>query len=100
MQKLTDLLSTEIIEHVDELILVQLVEASSDERSEGRKTLVTSLKDVFKEEVRTENIQSATNEVKQKIKYTDLDNDLKKSLISLNNFAVVENSIFDAEKTM
>ncbi|MEN1969364.1 HDIG domain-containing metalloprotein [Lentibacillus sp. N15] len=100
VQKLSNVLSPGITEHVDELILAQLLEASSNERAKGKKILIDALKDVFREGVRTENVQSATTAVKQEIKYTDLNNDVKQALMSLSNFAVVENSVFDVEKTM
>ncbi|MBT2214499.1 HDIG domain-containing protein [Virgibacillus dakarensis] len=100
VQKLENILSPEITEHVDELILAQLIETAPEKRENGKKTMLEALTTVLNNGVRTENVQSATAEVKQQIKYTNLDNDLKQALMSLSSFAVVENSFFDVEKTM
>ncbi|WP_269412164.1 HD family phosphohydrolase [Lentibacillus daqui] len=100
VQKLSNVLSPEITEHVDELILTQLLKTSPDERRKGQKVMVDALKNVFHEGVRTENVQTAKAEVKQQIKYSSLDNQLQQALMSLSNFAVTENAVFDVENTM
>ncbi|WP_106497111.1 HD family phosphohydrolase [Lentibacillus sp. Marseille-P4043] len=100
VQRLQNILSPEITEQVDELILTQLIETAPKERATGKKIMLDALGEVLHNGVRTENVQSATAEVKQKIKYTELGGDLKQALMSLSGFAVVENSFFDVEKTM
>src|SRR5699024_3327161 len=47
-----------------------------------------------------ENIQTAREEVKQTMEYTDLDNHLVKVLEGLTDFAIVENAFYDPDKTM
>src|SRR5699024_2579137 len=84
----------------NENVFNQLIKTDPDEREEGKKLLISSLTDVMDDGVRAENIQSAKTEVKQHIKYSNLDENIKKPLLKLSEFSVVENSFFDAEKTM
>lgn len=100
VQRLKQILSSDITEEVNESLFVQLIQLKPDERKKGRELLISSLKDVMDKGVRTENIQSATADVQQNIKYSNLDDNLKTPLTKLNDFAVVENSFFDVEKTM
>src|SRR5690606_25696234 len=56
--------------------------------------------DVLTSGVRMENKERATSEVRSSIKYTDLDEEYKKNLTRIAEFAIVENSFFDYDKTM
>jgi|SRR5690625_6370 len=99
VQQLGQILSTEINEEVNANDFIQLIQLEPDKRKEGEKLLIASLRDVLNKGVRTENLQSALAEVKQEIKYAELDADLQEVLKSLADFAVVENSFFDPEST-
>ncbi|MDY7042728.1 MAG: HD family phosphohydrolase [Bacillota bacterium] len=99
VQRLKQILSPEITERVSDNSLSQLVEIPKEERNKGRKLFVESLTKVMNNGVRTENTQSAITSIKQNIKYTELDADLKDVLTKLSEFAVVENSFFDVDKT-
>ncbi|WP_246202528.1 HD family phosphohydrolase [Virgibacillus doumboii] len=100
VQRLNQILSTEITEEVNDGILYEMVEAQSKARAKGKELFITSLNKVLENGVRVENIQSAKTEVEQSIKYSNLDSSIKEPLIKLTDFAVVENSFFDVEKTM
>lgn len=100
VQRLKQILSPGITESVNDGTLAQLIEIPEKELKNGQKILVASLKDVLNNGVRTENIQSAIASVKENIKYSEMDGDLKDALNKLSEFAVVENSFFDVEKTM
>lgn len=99
IQKLNEILSPEITEMIDDTSFIQLINSPKTERDSGKKLMVDTLKNVLDNGVRTENVQSAKNEVKQSIKYSDLDNNVKQALTNLSDFIVVENSFFDVEKT-
>lgn len=100
VQRLNQILSTEITEKVNNGILYGMVQAKPKIRAEGKELFVTSLNNVLDNGVRVENIQSAKTEVEQSIKYSNLDSSIKEPLLKLSDFAVVENSFFDVEKTM
>ncbi|MGM8213524.1 HD family phosphohydrolase [Virgibacillus sp. W0430] len=100
LQHLNQVLSIEITESIDDHLLRQLVQAKPEERKEAKKRFVQSLQTVLENGVRTENIQSSIEELKQQIKYTNLNTNIKTVLMDLSEFAVVENSFFDVEKTM
>src|SRR5699024_790429 len=99
-QRLRQILSTEITEDVRGDALDQLLRIPELEREEGKKIFITSFSETMENGVRTENIQSATTEVKQSIKNSDLNDDLKEALNKLSDFAVVENSFYDPDSTM
>lgn len=100
VQRLKQILSPEITESINDGTLAKLIEVTDEERIAGHELLITSLKDIMSNGVRTENIQSATSNVKENIKYSTIDENLKDVLYKLGEFAVVENSFFDVEKTM
>ncbi|WP_188453623.1 HD family phosphohydrolase [Virgibacillus oceani] len=100
VQRLQNILSPEITEKINDSLLINLLEATPKERQEGKELFITSLSEVLNNGVRTENVQSATAELKQKVKYSNVGNDVRQALIPLSEFAVVENSFFDVEKTM
>src|SRR5690625_6776673 len=68
VQQLGQILSTEINEEVNDTDFIQLIRLESDERKDGEKLLIASLRNVLKKGVRTENIQSALADVKIIIK--------------------------------
>lgn len=99
LNHLKQILSQEITENINDSVFMNLIEIQAKERNEGKKVFLNSLTDIFEEGVRTENIKSATTEVKDTIKYSTLDEELKPALDALADFAIVENSFFDVEKT-
>lgn len=100
VQRLKQILSPEITEEVNDGMLYELVEVSPQVRMKGKELFIASLKEVLSNGVRVENIQSGITKMEQDIKYSNLSNSLKEALVKLSEFAVVENSFFDVEKTM
>ncbi|WP_077327045.1 HD family phosphohydrolase [Virgibacillus siamensis] len=100
VQQLKQILSPEITDKLDDGLFYKLLDIKASKRQEGKKLLLSSLENVLKDGVRTENIQRAESDVTQSIKYSSLDKRLKEPLKKLSKFAIVENSFFDVEKTM
>lgn len=98
--RLREILSTEITESVSDNLLIQLVQVPFEDLEKGRELFIPSLTKVLESGVRTENIQSSKEEINQAIKYSNLEDDIKKALTELTDFAVVENSFFDVDRTM
>ncbi|PAV29030.1 hypothetical protein CIL05_13705 [Virgibacillus profundi] len=99
VQQLKQILSPEITEQLNDGVLAQLIEVPSSEREKGRTLFISSLEDTLENGVRIENIQSAVSTMQQNIKYSTMDSNLKESLTKLSEFAVIENSFFDIDKT-
>src|SRR5699024_7783963 len=87
VQRLQNMLSQEIVDSVDGLVLTQLLKANEEERHTGKGILIDNLTTVLNNGVRTENLHNVTNDVKQEIKYTKLTADMKQALMSLADFA-------------
>lgn len=100
VQHLQQILSTEIVDTIDNGVLLRLVEASPKEREKGKKIFIEAVQEVLDNGVRMENVQSSTNEVKQVLTYSMIDTDVRQALITLSEFAVAENSFYDVEKTL
>ncbi|WP_308436498.1 HD family phosphohydrolase [Virgibacillus salexigens] len=99
VQRLKQILSPEITEGISDDLLSQLVEIPENDRNNGKKLFLESLTETMNNGVRTENTQSAITSINQTIKYEALNTDIKNVLTSLTEFAVVENSFFDVDKT-
>jgi len=97
---LSEILSDEIVESVNDVMLAQLVSLNPDERLKGKNQFIKSVEKILDRGVRIENINSAKEEVNASIKYSSLDEQVKDILFKLIDFAVVENSFYDAEKTI
>lgn len=100
VQRLKDILSPEITDAVNDMVFIQLVEVTENEREQGKELFLNLLEDTMEDGVRTENIQTAKSTMKQSIGYSELGPELTDALSRLSDFAVVENSFFDLEKTM
>src|SRR5699024_10510024 len=99
VQHLKQILSSEITETVNDGVFFELIEIPEEEREKGEKLFVPSIKESMEKGVRPENKQSALTEVKQQVKYSQLSEDMKGVLNELSEFAVIENSFFDLDKT-
>lgn len=99
VKRLNQILSPEIIEAVNENIFIQLFDLGEETRQEGKEVFIESLRNTLNEGVRTQNLQTARNNVKQNIMYAKINVNLKQALIDLTDFAIVENSFFDPERT-
>src|SRR5690625_4171764 len=65
VQRLRQILSSEITEMISEKVLIQLIKTSPEEREEAQEILITALTETLNNGVRKENIQSAIADVKQ-----------------------------------
>lgn len=97
--QLKQILSDEISNSVKDGTLIHLLQFSEDELDAGKEILAEALEETLNNGVRTENLETAKANVNQYIEYADIEETLKEPLMELTNFAVVENSFFDVEKT-
>ncbi|QKY69489.1 HD family phosphohydrolase [Lentibacillus sp. CBA3610] len=99
LEQLKQLLSSDLTESVNDDVFYELLQAEPGEREDAKERLINSVTEVMEEGVRADNIQHAQSEVEQNIQLSELDNDMKASLVELSRFAVTGNSFFDAEQT-
>ncbi|WP_153464607.1 MULTISPECIES: HD family phosphohydrolase [Sediminibacillus] len=100
VQKLQQIISPELSEALDREELTVLIHANSEKRSLAKELLTTSIYEVMNDGVTTETVENAVKNVNEKLQYSSLNDDLKEVLYILSEFAVVENSFYDAEKTV
>lgn len=99
VERLKQLLSNNITEKVDDSVLLRLVDVSPEEREQGEEVFITYVQEVYQSGVRTANMNSAIESIKENIRYSTLDDNLIEALQELTEFAIVENSFYDADKT-
>lgn len=100
LYQLQEILSSDITDKVDDMVFMHLIQLNEKERTHGKEVFLKAIEKVLNNGVRIENIQSAKEEVASVIKYSTLEADVKDTLNELIDFAIVENSFFDVEKTM
>jgi len=98
--QLEEILSTEITDSLDEVVFMQLLRLDDDDRLAGKDLFIDAVENVLENGVRMENMQSAKEEVRATIRYSTLNDDVKDVLNELIDFAIIENSFFDVEKTL
>lgn len=99
VNRLKELLSNSITEKVEDSIYLRLLDVSPEERAKGEELFISYVQEVFQRGVRTENINTAINDVKENIRYSTLNDNLIDALQELTEFVIVENSFYDLEKT-
>ncbi|WP_077621469.1 HD family phosphohydrolase [Sediminibacillus massiliensis] len=100
VQNLKQILTPEITQALTDEELMELIQSSDHDRSLGKELVTTSLYDVMNAGVTSESIQADLQDIRQNLRYSSLDNPLKNTLVSISEFAVVQNSFYDAEKTV
>lgn len=97
--RLGELLSEDISKNINDATFVLLVNLTKRERDIANDFFINNAKKVFEEGVRTSNTQRAISDIKQSIRFSNLDDHVKDALYPLADFFIVENSFFDPEKT-
>lgn len=100
VQRLRELLSNTITENVEDSVFLRLIDVPKEERDKGREVYISYLEDEYQIGVRTDNINSAMESVRENIRYSMLEDNLIEALEELTEFAIVENSFYDSEKTL
>lgn len=95
-----NILSEPLAEALSPETLQPIAEASESQRLLGKELLVTSIYETMNAGVKIEEVATARRDSKQNIKYSSLNADLKDSLNSISDFAIVENAFIDPEKTL
>ncbi|MEN2465014.1 HD family phosphohydrolase [Ornithinibacillus sp. FSL M8-0202] len=99
VERLKQLLSNSITEKVDDSVFLRLIDVSPEEREQGEELFITYVQEVYETGVRTANMNSAIESIKENIRYSTLDDNLIEALQELTEFVIVENSFYDADKT-
>lgn len=99
VERLKQLISNSITEKVDDSVFLRLIDVSPEEREQGEELFITYVQEVYETGVRTANMNSAIESIKENIRYSTLDDNLIEALQELTEFVIVENSFYDADKT-
>lgn len=94
------LASQELVENLTDEALTLLITASDREKGIAYELLTTTLNEIFNEGIKQENLDDAKAQLAQRFQYSSLNDDLKNSLVSVGEFALVENSFFSLEDTL
>src|SRR5699024_332689 len=100
LQEFKQIVSQEITDHIDDEELLTLITASDRERQISYELLTTTLQEIFSEGIQENQLDDAKAQLTQRFQFSSLSDELKGVLISIGEFALVENSFFSLEATM
>jgi len=98
--QLQEILSSEITDKISDVFFMQLIHLDEEERKQGKDFFLSTVEATLEDGVRVENIDSAKDELENTIKFSSLESEVQEALNELVDFAIVENSFYDVEKTM
>ncbi|MFQ3542734.1 HD family phosphohydrolase [Halobacillus rhizosphaerae] len=97
--QLKTLLSDDISEALPSALFRPLVDAGKSDLDEAHSLLESSLMAAFKDGIRAADLSDAEDNLKLKIKYSSLPEDMKSAISDIGVFALKENALFDPQKT-
>src|SRR5699024_10725652 len=90
--QLNDILSDEITDKLSDIVLLDLVKADAKVRNKAKKTFIEALETVYADGVRSDNKETAKEEMKSTLKYSSIEDNLQNAFEKIADFAIVENS--------
>ena len=94
-EKLTD----EVNKDIEESVFLALVKADEEELKITKDLTITAVNTVMSSRILASNVENAKKQVEEELRYTSIDNDMKKAAISLARSAIIQNVFYDSEKT-
>src|SRR5699024_4365053 len=98
--ELQQILSDDIINHLNQMTLIQLLQMDDQVRDEGKDLIAEAVAKELDKGVRMENMETAKEEAKAAIQMAKFPKNVSDTFIKITGFLIVENSFFDMEKTM
>ncbi|MBT2636500.1 HD family phosphohydrolase [Bacillus sp. ISL-39] len=80
-------------------VFVALLQAPKEELLVAKDLTVTAVNNTMKHSVPADEVENAKLNVEEELKYTSLSSSLKKAIIELGRYAVVQNEFYDPEAT-
>lgn len=93
--KLTD----EVNKDIEESVFLALVKADEEELKITKDLTITAVKTIMGTRITANNVENAKKQVEEELRFTSIDNDMKKAAISLARSAIIQNVFYDSEKT-
>lgn len=80
-------------------VFIALLQAPKEELLVAKDLTVTAINNTMKHSVPADEVENAKLNVEEELKYTSLSSSLKKAVIELGRYAVVQNEFYDPEAT-
>ncbi|WLR56300.1 HD family phosphohydrolase [Mesobacillus subterraneus] len=80
-------------------VFIALLQSSKEELLVAKDLTVTAINNTMKRSVPADEVENAKLNVEEELKYTSLSSSLKKAVIELGRYAVVQNEFYDPEAT-
>ncbi|WP_044158188.1 HD family phosphohydrolase [Virgibacillus sp. MSP4-1] len=93
------LLSETILKHINSTSLAAIIGLETEQRKKAQEFLNKQVRSILESGVRSSNLNQKQIEMNRHIMYEDFSSSIKTALNEIAEFAIVENSFFDAEKT-
>ncbi|MCL6574053.1 MAG: HD family phosphohydrolase [Bacillus sp. (in: Bacteria)] len=100
MNRLTAELTPSVSKELSEQVFSALVQAGiNEELSIAEDLTVTSINNVMSQRISADEVENAKKRVEEELKYTTLPDNLRKAVIELGRYAVIQNEFYDPTAT-
>ncbi len=97
--KLKAKLTSTVSKDLSEQVFSSLVQASNDELAIAKDLTVTAINNVMTKRISADEVENAKKRVEEELKYSTLNDSLKKAAIELGRYAVIQNEFYDPVAT-
>ncbi|WP_415815150.1 HD family phosphohydrolase [Mesobacillus thioparans] len=99
IQKLKTKLTTSETKTLSDDVFIALMQASKEDLQTAKDLTVTAINNTMKHSVPADEVENAKLNVEEELKYTSLNSSLKRAMIEIGRYAVVQNEFYDPEAT-
>lgn len=99
IEKLKTKLTDSETKSLSDDVFIALLQASKEELQAAKDLTVTAINNTMKHSVPADEVENAKLNVEEELKYTSLNGSLKRAVIEIGRYAVVQNEFYDPEAT-
>lgn len=99
ISKLKEKLTEDVNKDIEESVFLTLVKANEEELKITKDLTITAVNTVMSSRIASNNVENAKKQVEEELRYTSIDNGMKKAAISLARSSIIQNVFYDSEKT-
>lgn len=99
MDRLKAKLTPNVSKGLSDQVFVALVQANPDELSIAKDLTVTAINNVMAQRISADDVENAKKRVEEELKYTTLNDNLRRGVIELGRYAIIQNEFYDPNAT-
>ncbi|MCM3586291.1 HD family phosphohydrolase [Mesobacillus maritimus] len=99
LTRVKEKLTEGVTDEVSDQSFISMINASNGDLSIAKDLTVTAVNNVMSNRIPADGVENAKKRVEEELKYTSLNSGLKKAVIELGRFAVIQNEFYDPKAT-